>query len=269
MSTEIRSSGSNASSGDDEQHSPIDVYATKVREWAEKIPIGMGLCPWAGKSNNKGLLRVVTCICDAPNNAAEMIEREVELLSREGTPPLSTTLIVCPHVPMWKEFQSFDEFVRNGFKRQLSTSEVLDNVTLVAFHPEFSRWHGLPEDVGVGSEVNSHWGMIGQKSRQTATATIIETNNKAFGLRKIKVRFHSTMDGRQEQYVPIDWLDLSETGPPLPDNFMYRAPYPTIHIIANQDLASMRICDVSKVKRLNASRMAKLGWEGLDAGYTG
>lgn len=44
---------------------------------------------------------------------------------------------------------------------------------------------------------------------------------------------------------------------------MHRSPYPTIHMIVNQDLASLCIRDVSRVKRLNAQRMAKIGWEGL------
>ena len=34
-------------------------------------------------------------------------------------------------------------------------------------------------------------------------------------------------------------------------------------MIVNQDLASLCIRDVSRVKRLNAQRMAKIGWEGL------
>lgn len=44
---------------------------------------------------------------------------------------------------------------------------------------------------------------------------------------------------------------------------MHRSPYPLIHIIVNQDLASLCMRDVSRVKRLNAQRMAKLGWEEL------
>lgn len=72
---------------------------------------------------------------------------------------------------------------------------------------------------------------------------------------------------RREQYVPTDWIDVpegEEEGEPLPDNAMHRAPYPTVHVIANADLASLRARDVSRVKRINARRMAELGWEGLE-----
>ena len=111
-------------------------------------------------------------------------------------------------------------------------------------------------------------------------ATVVETSNPAFGLRKIKVRFHqpttNSTDGapkendkprttRQEQYVPIDWLILPQKGEPLPDNFMYRSPFPTVHIIVNSGLAKLSMRDVSKVKRLNSKRVAEFGWEGLRA----
>ena len=119
------------------------------------------------------------------------------------------------------------------------------------------------------------WTNLFRHGSKPRTATIIETNNKAFGLRKVKVRFHNnnaqeegSID-RLEQYVPTDWIVFSEeqqctTRPILPDNSMHQSPYPTIHIINNKDLASLCVRDVSRVKRLNSKRMTKLGWEGVE-----
>jgi hypothetical protein len=231
-----------------------------------KVPIGMGLCPWAGKSHNRGLIRVAACDCELPGDAAAVLESEIELLIREGTPPLSTTLVVCPRVKAWGDFRSFDEFLRSDIWNHLKDVVIMERVTLVAFHPNFSRWRGLPEGFDVGASCKAHYGIIGKKSARTAEATIIETSSSAFGLRKVKVRFRDALDGltRQEQYVPTDWIDFpNELYVPLPDNLMHRSPHPTIHIIINQDLASICVRDVSRVKRLNAQRMAKLGWEGL------
>lgn len=260
-------------------------YAREVRKWVMKIPVGLGLCPWAGTAAKRGLLRISTCDGDTPTAVTHVLEHEIKLLidNNGGTtpPPLSTTLLVCPHVKTWVEFQPFDDFIRSIGKNNKSTLplEMMHLVTLVAFHPKFLRWHALPEDISIGSTVQSHWGILGKKSVQTATATIIETKNRAFGLRKVKVRFHnvelfgSGVDNRnQEQFVPTDWILASNENcapPPLstrtqlPDNSMHQSPYPTIHIIVNQDLASLCIRDVSRVKRLNAQRMTKLGWEGL------
>ena len=268
----------------DEQHKTSDqedIYAAATRSWVKKVPIGLGLCPWAGKSNNRGLLQIVTCDTESPVDVVSIVEKEIQSLTQESTPSLSTTLIVCPHIKAWEEFNVFDAFVRSGIKQHLQNDSIMQNVTLVAFHPKFNRWYGLPNGISVGTMVQSHYGIIGQKSLQTATATIIETNNKAFGLRKVKVRYHDALEGvsNQEQYVPTDWIDFSncKTGdddieederscnlPLLPDNIMHQSPHPTIHLIANSDLASLCIRDISRVKRLNSQRMAKLGWDGVE-----
>jgi len=254
-----------------------DQYATATHEWVLCMPIGLGLCPWAIKSNNKGLLNIITCTSDTASDVADIVKREIESFANKGTPPLGTTLIVCPCVKEWKDFKAFDEYIKSGIKQQLMNDTVLEDVTLVVFHPKFCRWYGLPPNMGIGSEVQSHVGIIGQKSKQTATATIIETNNKAFGLRKVKVRFHNTAqeDGssidRLEQYVPTDWIVIPAeeqqqqcTRPILQDNSMHQSPYPTIHIINNKDLGSLCARDVSRVKRLNSKRMTKLGWAGVE-----
>ena len=51
-----------------------------------------------------------------------------------------------------------------------------------------------------------------------------------------------------------------QVGPPLPDNAMHRSPYPTIHLIRNEDLGKLQARDVSRVKRKNAQRMMELEW---------
>jgi hypothetical protein len=247
-------------------HVPPDTeYAQQVQRWTTRIPIGLGLCPWAGRSHNQGRLRYVTCEGDKPADVVELIAAETALLDGETAPPLCSTLIVCPNVAQWNEFQVFQEFVQSGIQSKLKDQRIQEQFTFVAFHPEFLRWRGLPKGLEVGSVIKSHWGMIGRKSAgETVTATIIETGNKAFGLRKVKVRFHEVLEGRRpEQFVPIEWIDLASYGPPLPDNIMHQTPYPTIHIIANRDLASLRIRDISRVKRRNAHKMMRLGWPGV------
>ncbi|KAL7478380.1 hypothetical protein ACHAW6_007797 [Cyclotella cf. meneghiniana] len=179
-----------------------------------------------------------------------------------------------------EDFDRFDEFVKCGMKRHiLSTTnrDMGEEVTLVAFHPKFDKWRALPQEVGAGSTIRSHYSDdLGRKSAETAEATIVEMGNRAFGMRKVKVRFQGVDDGfdrRREQYVPLDWIVVPRPQMrdaqhcvrlPLPDNAMYRSPYPTIHIIDNRDLASLCVADVSRVKRLNAHKMMRLGWEGLE-----
>jgi hypothetical protein len=257
----------------------LDEYGVSVKNWTDKVPIGLGLCPWAIKSRNKGRLRYVTCEGTTTEAVSNRILSEAdELIRLKEVPPLTTTLIVCPNISLWnKDFQAFDKFVKSFEADGIFEEAHKDNhcsVTLVSFHPKFLRWHGVPLGVQVGSTVQSHKGMAGfRKSSEVYPATILETASHMFGQRKVKVQFHSD---QKVQYVSVDWLKVRSTknaanenrdceiGPPLPENLMHRSPYPTIHLIRNQDLGSLCARDVSRVKRLNAQKFLRLGWEGIE-----
>ena len=294
--SEVTSKGSSDSSSVDTLSSTLidtsleddSEEAQQVRLWAEAVPIGLGLCPWAMTAQRQRRIRYRTCVDVEITDAANTVRCEAEHLVHDNPLPLHTTLVVCPNINDWNTshdsaspnyasdenidgaFQKFQNFVRS-LNSELQQEKI--PVTLVAFHPQFLQWRDLPRGMDVGSTVQAHkmCGGIFQKSTKAFEAIILETQNPVFGLRKIKVRFHETTDdgtssSRKEQYIPVDWLVLpSETplGEPLPDNLMHRSPYPTIHIIQDSDLGSLRARDVSRVKRKNAQRMLKLGWEGV------
>eukprot|EP00804_Cyclotella_cryptica_P018992 CCRYP_006487-RA/>CCRYP_006487-RA protein AED:0.19 eAED:0.19 QI:0/-1/0/1/-1/1/1/0/354 len=267
-------------------------YVMETKKWTIQIPIGLGLCPWAIQSHHRSQLQIITSPGITPHDTAHIIQKEMHSLTNsrhdKERVPLRTILVVCPNVNEWKDdFPRFEAFVKSGIEQHLLPSttnhDIFHDVTLVAFHPKFDRWHALPEDVGVGSVIHSHWSDGGKKSRETAEAVIVEMGNRAFGMRRVKVRFEQDgIDRRREEYVPNDWIVLPQTQSQqqqqqveqrgsnpllsrlLPDNVMYRSPYPTIHIIDNRDLASLCVADVSRVKRLNARRMMRLGWDVLE-----
>ena len=247
-------------------------YVIQTQQWTERIPIGLGLCPWAGKSLRLDRLRIVVCDAHLMKDVRTCVLGEAKRLCETSpeSEEWTTTLVVCPHVPDWRDdFEIFDRYVQTFEDRETreARSETLDQLALVAFHPNFTRWHALPHNVGVGSLVYCHRGMCGfEKSRDLHLAKVITTGGSNFGRRKVKVRFD---DDGKEQFVPIDWL-ISDgdgnplaKGEPLPDNTMHRAPYPTIHLIRNTDLASLCARNVSRVKRKNAQLMERLGWDGI------
>ena len=231
-------------------------YARDIQRWVLQVPIGLGLCPWAGRSHRNGNLRYVTCTSEQPEEVMKMAYKEMDLLisaaeeADDASSGLCSTLLICPFVKDWKDFGAFEAFVNGGcrvsqpngvggmqndleqtaIQREEYHQGYPDKITLVPFHPVFLRWKGLPKGMGVGTVVQSHWGMVGRKSaNDTAPATIIETENKVFGRQKVKIRFHQEMEGRRmEQYVPIDWIDHEQRGSPLPDNAMHQAPHPWI-----------------------------------------
>ena len=250
-------------------------YVIQTRQWTERIPIGLGLCPWAGKSLRSKRLRIVACDAHLIKGARTCVLEEAKRLCEcSASEEWTTTLVVCPRVSEWQDdFDPFDRYVQsfNGDESSLDNEttddEVLDQITLVAFHPKFTRWHALPQNIGVESLVHCHRGMCGfEKSKDLYSAKIIETEGSNFGRRKVKVRFDN--DGK-EQFVPIDWLISDQDGnslakgEALPDNAMHRAPYPTVHLIRNTDLALLFARNVSRVKRKNAQLMERLGWDGI------
>jgi hypothetical protein len=346
-----------------------DLYVRNVRRWVQRIPVGLGLCPWAVQSQHLGRIKYRTCLATTPCDVEDCINEEVRALvvsdddlgddngdgaeddddddddkkknqigsRRRRRRRLMTTLVICPNIGVWKDdYDTFNSFVQNLQSQQHKSCHYYDQsggcvsnnnqqqqeedltnnkhhhhnttniesnhhqVTFVAFHPLFLRWRGLPDGITVGSVVQSHRRFGLQKSQETMTATVIETgidnaiiSNEhtktrrntvpVFGLRRVKVRFH---EDNREQYVPTDWVvvtikDFTEgseddgdynngknndapQAPALPDNAMHRAPYPTIHLIHNSDLGKLQARDVSRVKRKNAQRMMKIGWDGVE-----
>jgi hypothetical protein len=310
---EIEDTASDSDSDDDDDDDDVhhhddnnddeDEYIQKVRQWTKLVPIGLGLCPWAIISHNKGRLKYKTCHATKPSEVTSQLVLEIqELLLRQEE--LHTTLLICPFIESWNNnFNEFDQYVKTVLKTKWyeqnkddtsSSTDYRDQITLVSFHPQFLRWRGLPNGIKVGSVIYCNTAIGGfQKSQDVYKATILETTTAAFGQRKIKVRYHDNNDDdnhhtRKEQYVSTDWCvfpkastpslhgrpshtchhinsidESSFVGPPLPDNSMHRTPHPTIHLIRNTDLGGMRIRDVSRVKRKNAQTMVRLGWDGM------
>jgi hypothetical protein len=193
---------------------------------------------------------------------------------------------------------SRDDEINNDKKELMLFFQQLQNqITLVSFHPKFSRWRGLPYNIKVGSIVQCHQGMSGfTKSHEIYLAKILETSNSIFGQRRIKVQFleHgreqqqqnnnsnssnaaegkkstiSNVKRKKEQYVPVDWIVFDDDNtttdssppprhrPPLLDNCMHQTPYPTIHLIQNNDLGTLCVRDISRLKRKNIETIMKL-----------
>ena len=252
-----------------------DFYSSSVKEWTARVPIGINLCPWAKLSHKEGTIKYVTCQEDIqlPQEASEVVWKEIEKLRHEGLPAWSTTLVICPNVKAWKsDYVAFETFVKNFGKEEAHGSDIDPiqaegyggAITLVPFHPQFLRWRGLPETIQRGSNVRCHKGLAGfSKSQVAHPATVIDLLPKGFGRRRIKVRFEDDDETytrkATEQCVPLDWVVLSESDsdndrPPLPDNLMHRAPYPVIHILRNEDLRDLSIREISCLKRRNAKR---------------
>ena len=90
-------------------------YIERMQQWTVKIPIGLGLCPWASKAHHHGNIRYV--VCGSETSPAEIEQRILQEGSRlralteienEDSNSFHTTLLICPNVNEWNN--DFEEF---------------------------------------------------------------------------------------------------------------------------------------------------------------
>eukprot|EP00747_Dinoflagellata_sp_TGD_P178764 gnl/TRDRNA2_/TRDRNA2_28330_c0_seq1.p1 gnl/TRDRNA2_/TRDRNA2_28330_c0~~gnl/TRDRNA2_/TRDRNA2_28330_c0_seq1.p1 ORF type:complete len:391 (-),score=45.55 gnl/TRDRNA2_/TRDRNA2_28330_c0_seq1:51-1223(-) len=236
-------------------------YTTEMQSWVERVVLGLSLCPWAKKSHGLGHLRYAACDGDNPSDVAKMIWREAQNLTKAEAAPFSNVLIVCPHVAAWADFSVFDAWVNEGVYGELGTHDDVRNVSekaqilrdtieLVPFHPEWTRWRPLIEGIGIGKVVKSRYKTENYSmSSDMIPAEIVDLNSSTLGPYQIRVRWLDS--GNEEQDIPIEWLDPCSLGGPLPDNAVYRAPRPTVHLIRRADLEALCGDEASKVAAHN------------------
>jgi hypothetical protein len=258
-----------------------NLFMSMTQAWTRKVPIGLGLCPWAARSDAKGLLQYVICEETNPSDVALKLVDEARKLIGESDNSNKeetafwwrTTLLVCPHTSTWQDdFGLFDEFVKTQQQLWKEMEEsgnddipsLSSNITLVAFHPLFIRWRGLPNGTKEGDI------LLCRKPKKSypSLATLLEESTRPFGRRKVKVQFHDDgrkcfVDTKDCSLLPEQATDDNER-PILPDNAMHRSPYPTIHLIRNQDLARLSLPDISRVKRKNMQQMTRLAFDRMD-----
>eukprot|EP00747_Dinoflagellata_sp_TGD_P216992 gnl/TRDRNA2_/TRDRNA2_89446_c0_seq1.p1 gnl/TRDRNA2_/TRDRNA2_89446_c0~~gnl/TRDRNA2_/TRDRNA2_89446_c0_seq1.p1 ORF type:complete len:108 (+),score=3.06 gnl/TRDRNA2_/TRDRNA2_89446_c0_seq1:2-325(+) len=101
------------------------------------------------------------------------------------------------------------------------------------------------------------------RSPEAVPATIIEIEPREAGARVLTVK----LPNGDIQNVPLEFC-VSDIGPPLLDNGMHRAPYPTIQLIRDADLdegeGRIQQNTAINLRNRNAQRMRDLGWDGLD-----
>lgn len=230
------------------------------------LPLGHQGCARALRAeghppSHGGAVRYVACPGEQTADIARALRAEAVRLNRRGAPAWATSLVVCPNVRTWAaDFSTFDAWV--------STSCELDDleeaVSLVAFHPAFERWHALAVDVGLGSKVLAHYEECdGERSKRPLPAVITSVDPQVVGARRVGVQF---LDDGVEQWLPLEWLGAPAlSAEPLPDNWMHRAPHPTVHLIRRRDLRAVREASggygvVADLQLRNSRRAGALGW---------
>ncbi|CAL1137851.1 unnamed protein product [Cladocopium goreaui] len=238
----------------------VDDHSAAVKTWLHKFIIGKNFCPWAKSVSDNDSVRVVTSLATTEDGILRDLEEEVAALPScpnvpEGVP--STTLLVCPHVSSWQDFDTFNEFYGNALRNGVLFEENF-KVKLVAFHPSFihSPLYGPVLEVGDVLTLPTSEGEV--------DATVLDADVEA---EEPGEAFRVQLENGEEQVISYARLaellqdsqyetveDADEDGEDaeiemdeeteILENMAQRAPRPTFHLL--------RLCDDPLLQRIAA-----------------
>ncbi|MES2788221.1 MAG: DUF1415 domain-containing protein [Planctomycetota bacterium] len=117
----------------------------QVREWVERIVIGLNLCPFAGAPYKNGQIRI--SVTPAVTSQALLDELRNELRLLKETPPetLETTLIVVES--LLADFDDYNQFL-DHVDDLLQLEGWADDFQVASFHPQYLFEGTRPNDPG-------------------------------------------------------------------------------------------------------------------------
>lgn len=120
----------------------MDAIADEVRQWLERVVIGLNLCPFAAVPYRNGQIRITTSQAQTEEELLADLSAELVLLDQTPTTTLETTLLVVAR--LLADFETYNDFLsraedllrRGGWEGQYQ---------LATFHPQY-RFRGIRDD---------------------------------------------------------------------------------------------------------------------------
>ena len=114
-----------------------------VRQWLDRVVIGLNLCPFAGKPVREERVRV--CVSTAANELELLTELQMELQKLDETPvaELETTVIAIPQI--LADFADYNDFL-DQVDRLLEQFEWSGDYQVASFHPRYQFAGTMPDD---------------------------------------------------------------------------------------------------------------------------
>lgn len=207
-----------------------DENCRAVGEWIDQCVIGLQICPWARPAKEARRLRVVSSTAITEDEVladllqeAQKLPQEDHFESTEGV--VTTTLLVCPHVSAWKDFDAFYAYFVNELGEGEALAESL-GLTVVAFHPDYSV-HDSAVDEG-----------------DRVVLEVTENGDEVIGTIMETLGDPSLEQQEQQQLARVraDDGSVRTVAFPLHDesadfaNLASRAPRPCLHLLRNSEL---------------------------------
>lgn len=116
-----------------------------VRQWLERVVVGLNLCPFARGPWTRGEIRIV--VCPATENAAilDFLGSELQQLADRPRPEVETTVIIL--TAALQDFLEYNDFLELAEER-LCSGGWEGVFQLASFHPAYQFAETEPDDPG-------------------------------------------------------------------------------------------------------------------------
>ncbi|CAJ1363990.1 unnamed protein product [Effrenium voratum] len=251
-----------------------DDHAVAVRNWLQKLVIGMNFCPWAKSVNEDNGIKVVTSLATTEDEVLSDLKREAALLPvGEAKTKPTTALVVCPYVAPWQDFAPFGDF----FGEKLQNGVLLEDefgVKLVGFHPQYEEepLHGSVLDVGDVLTLP----LKDEPEPVTVLDPAADADGEAFLVRRqdggeelISYKRLTELLAEDDSDLPPETAEEEEAELESVEGIAQRAPRPTIHLLRLCDLSNalaegVEVGDrVLEQNALSAQELGYAGWQRL------
>ncbi len=106
----------------------------QIRQWVERIVIGLNLCPFAGTPYKNGQVRITVSSAATSETLLNDLRNELVLLQGSPIETVETTLIIV--VAMLSNFDDYNQFL-DQVDQLLEAEAWSDEYQVASFHPNY------------------------------------------------------------------------------------------------------------------------------------
>lgn len=179
----------------------MEAIEQQVRQWIERIVIGLNLCPFAGTPFKNGQIRITVSQADTDALLLDELRRELQLLRESPLETLETTLIVV--AGMLTHFDDYNQFLDQA-EDLLQSEDWADEYQIASFHPDYMFEGTRASDPGNLTN-RSPWPILHilrESSIDAALAEYPDTDS----IPRRNVRLMKSLS-RQERRAYFPWLE--------------------------------------------------------------
>ncbi len=173
----------------------------QIRQWIERVVIGLNLCPFAGTPYKNGQIRIVVSPAETDVALLDGLRSELELLKGSPVETLETTLIVV--TAMLGHFDDYNQFLDEA-DRLLESEGWADDFQIASFHPDYMFEGTRANDPGNLTN-RSPWPIL-HILRESSIDAALEEFPDTDSIPKRNVRLMKSLS-RQERRAYFPWLD--------------------------------------------------------------